>query len=325
MTHTAKKRNAVYVVIPSFRTRNKIIDVISRIGPEVVGIIVVDDKCPENSGEHVINSTQDKRVKVFFNEVNMGVGGSTIRGYEEALKAGAEVVVKLDGDGQMDPKLISQFIEPILNGQSDYVKGNRFWDISHVKSMPKVRLIGNLGLSFFAKASSGYWNLFDPNNGYTAISSSMLRSLPLKQIDHRYFFESDMLFYLNLVDARVQQVSMEAIYSDEQSSLKVHRAFFEFLYKHNRNLIRRIGYTYFLRDFSFATINFVLGSSLLIFSLIRGVSSWIVNGRNGVPTELGTQFLVAITFISGLQMFLSFVNEDVHRSKNGQIYSNYKK
>jgi dolichol-phosphate mannosyltransferase len=311
-----KSPRGIYVVIPSFRTKSKIIDVIKGIGPEVAGIIVVDDKCPENSGEYVLRNVKDKRVTVVFNEKNMGVGATTIRGYREALKAGAEVVVKLDGDGQMDPKYIGQVTEPILKGRSDYVKGNRFWNIAHVKTMPKVRLLGNLALSFFAKASTGYWNLFDPNNGYTAISSSMLRLLPLDQVDSRYFFESDMLFHLNLVGARTHQISMEAIYADEQSSLRVHKVIFEFLYKHIRNLVKRIGYTYFLRDFSFATINLVFGSSLLIFSLFRGVSSWIVNGHKGVPTELGTQFLVAITFISGLQMFLSFVNEDVHRTKS---------
>jgi glycosyltransferase involved in cell wall biosynthesis len=311
-----KKKERIFVVIPSFRTRAKIVNVIASIGSEVSGIIVVDDLCPELSGQHVIQNTKDERVKVIFNESNLGVGGSTIRGYQEALKRGAEVVVKLDGDGQMNPSRIREIVAPILSGQADYVKGNRFWSIAHVKQMPKVRLIGNMALSFFAKASTGYWNLFDPNNGYTAISSNALRALPLEQIDRRYFFESDMLFHLNLMGARVEQVSMEAIYDDEQSSLKVYKIFFEFLCKHLRNTFKRIGYTYFLRDFSFASINLVFGGSLLIFSMIRGLSAWVMNGKNGVPTELGTQFLVAITFISGLQMFLSFINEDVHRAKN---------
>ena len=139
-----KSPRGIYVVIPSFRTKSKIIDVIKGIGPEVAGIIVVDDKCPENSGEYVLRNIKDKRVTVVFNEKNMGVGATTIRGYREALKAGAEVVVKLDGDGQMDPKYIGQVTEPILKGRSDYVKGNRFWNIAHVKTMPKVRLLGNL-------------------------------------------------------------------------------------------------------------------------------------------------------------------------------------
>lgn len=311
-------KKLIYVVIPSFRTKAKILGVLSSIGPEVSGIIVVDDECPEQSGLHVKRNAKDKRVRVLCNDKNIGVGGATKRGYEEALKAGAEVIVKLDGDGQMNPIFISDMVQPILQGRADYVKGNRFWSIQNVKQMPKMRLLGNMALSIFAKASTGYWNLFDPNNGYTAIGKDTLKSLPLNQIEDRFFFESDMLYQLNLIDARVHQVPMEAIYDDEQSNLKIHRVVFEFLFKHLRNTGKRIGYTYFLRDFSFASINLVLGVSLLCFSFIRGISVWIESSNKGVATNTGTQFLVAVTFIAGLQMFLSFLNEDVHRSRNMQ-------
>ena len=302
------------MVIPSYRTRNHIIQVIESIGPEVEQIIVIDDKCPEKSGELVEERNTDKRVRVIYNSINLGVGGSTVIGYKLAVQSDADIVVKLDGDGQMDPKLIPDLIKPIEEGHSDYVKGNRFWSLDHVRQMPKIRLIGNLILSFFAKASTGYWNLFDPNNGLTAIDVRMLRKLPLDRIEKRYFFESDILFRLYIEGARTSQISMYSKYGSEKSSLKIHKVIFEFTGKHFRNLFKRVLYTYFLRDFSFASVNFLLGLSLLCFSLFTGLKSWIVNSQLNTSTEIGTQILVAITFISGLQMFLSFVNSDVDRT-----------
>src|SRR3546814_19403152 len=93
----------------------------------------------------------------------------------------------------MDPELLPRFVAPLLRGDADYTKGNRFWDISQIKSMPLARRIGNLGLSFMAKASAGYWNIFDTTNGYTAIHATVAARLPLESISDSYFFETDKI------------------------------------------------------------------------------------------------------------------------------------
>jgi glycosyltransferase involved in cell wall biosynthesis len=99
-----------------------------------------------------------------------------------AIKAGADIIVKIDGDGQMDPSLISEFVAPIVAGEADYTKGNRFFDLEEIRAMPKIRLFGNAVLSFMTKLSSGYWDLFDPTNGYTAIHADVARHLHFEKI-----------------------------------------------------------------------------------------------------------------------------------------------
>ena len=178
----------IAVVIPCYRVKNHILGVIARIGPEVQKIYVVDDCCPEQSGHHVKLECQDPRVEVLFHGRNCGVGGAMITGYRKAVEAGATVVVKIDGDGQMDPELLPRFVTPILKGEADYTKGNRFYNIEDLHAMPPVRFLGNSVLSLFSKLSTGYWLLFDPTNGYTAIHTAVLRALPIDKIDKRYFF-----------------------------------------------------------------------------------------------------------------------------------------
>jgi glycosyltransferase involved in cell wall biosynthesis len=145
----------VAVVIPCFRVRKHIASVIGEIGPEVHSIYVVDDCCPEKTGEFVSQTIDDPRVKVIFNELNLGVGGATLAGMVRAAEDEADVIVKIDGDGQMDPHLIPAFAAVILSSEADFAKGNRFFEPEGVMTMPRTRLIGNAGLSFMAKLSTG--------------------------------------------------------------------------------------------------------------------------------------------------------------------------
>ena len=232
-------------------------------------------------------------------------------GYRCALEDGAHVVVKLDGDGQMNPRLIPLFVKPILDGESDYTKGNRFYHPSDLFGMPPVRIFGNALLSFMTKLSSGYWDIFDPTNGYTAIQTSVLRCLPLDKIDSRYFFESDMLFRLNTIRAVVLDIPMEAVYGDEQSGLSVLRVIPRFLYGHARNLLKRIGYNYFLRDFQIASLELIAGVALLSFGLVFGLTHWIQGIESNQPTGAGTVMLAALPVLAGLQLLLAAVNYDI--------------
>lgn len=307
--HIAKMKIAV--VIPCYKVRGQVLNVIDSIPSYVSFIIVVDDQCPENSGDYVVSMRSSPRIKVIKNIENLGVGGSVMEGYRKALEDGAEIVVKIDGDGQMDPQLISLLVKPILDNKADYTKGNRFFNVDKIGIMPFHRLIGNAGLSFFSKISSGYWSIFDPNNGFTAIKSATLSNLPLHKIEKRYFFESDMLFRLNLSRAVVVDVPMDPIYGDEVSNLSAVKSIFEFTRKHLRNYFKRIFYNYFLREFSLATLNLTIGTCLFSFGIVFGAESWLSSIRTGIPTGTGALILVAMTVLSGLQMLLSFVSYDI--------------
>lgn len=306
-----KNSKRIAVVIPCYKVKKHILSVIPRIGTDVETIYAVDDCCPENSGEFIKQNCTDPRVKVLFNDINKGVGGATKRGYEEALRDGMEIVVKIDGDGQMDPSLVPLFIKPIIDGQTDYCKGNRFFSYDHLSRMPKMRLFGNAVLTFFTKASSGYWNIYDPNNGYTAIHRRALSMLPLDKIHNRYFFESDMLFRLNSIRAVVMDVPMVAVYEDEESSLRIKDILLLFLSGHTRNFFKRIMYNYFLRDFTIASLELIIGTFFLLFGFIYGGIHWAQSIILHDVAPGGVVMLAGLTVIVGTQMLLSVFNYDV--------------
>ena len=305
-----KAKFKICVVIPAFKVKDHILEVITSIGKEVQKIIVVDDACPEKSGAFIKAVTKDSRVEVIFHDHNLGVGGAVKTGYKRALELKADIIVKVDGDGQMDTSRIIELTTPIKNGQADYAKGNRFFEIETIQSMPKIRIIGNLGLSFLTKISTGYWRIFDPNNGFTAITGSMLNRIPIDKIDDGYFFESDMLFRLNLLNAAVKDVPMPAIYANEKSNLKIKRVLLEFPLKHFRNFVKRICYSYYLRDFNLASIELPLGILLGTFGWVLGLHSWIQGISNATPTPPGTLILIAMSTLASLQLILAFISFD---------------
>ena len=301
----------IAVVIPCYKVSAHICQLIRQIGEDVNAIFVIDDCCPENTGKLVESNCTDPRVTVIFHINNQGVGGAVMTGYQAAIRAGAEVIVKLDGDGQMNPALIPAFIAPILRSEADYSKGNRFFDVETAQQMPIVRLIGNVGLSFLTKLSSGYWNLFDPTNGYTAISAKVAERLPVDKISQRYFFESDMLFRLNTMRAVVIDIPMYALYAQEKSNLSVSRELPRFLLKNLRNLGKRIVYSYFIRNFSYASLELFFGLLFLGFGIFFGLFNWIELSRHGALASAGTVMLAALPIIMGLQLLLGFINYDM--------------
>jgi dolichol-phosphate mannosyltransferase len=302
---------AIAVVIPCYRVREHVLGVLRGIGPEVAAIYVVDDACPEGSGAHVRANCSDPRVRVLVNAANLGVGGAVLAGYRAAIDEGAEVIVKIDGDGQMDPALLPAFVAPLLRFEADYAKGNRFFDLDRLRGMPRVRVFGNAVLSFMAKLSTGYWDLFDPTNGYTAIRADVAARLNPDKISQRYFFESDLLFRLGTLRAVVVDVPMAPVYGDETSGLKVSRVIGEFAYKHLRNFGKRVFYGYFLRDMSVASIELLLGVPMLLFGLVFGAVSWAEYAGTGRAAPAGTVMLAALPVIVGLQFILAFLAYDI--------------
>lgn len=303
--------DSIAVVIPSYRVTRHVLDVIAGIGPEVSRIYVIDDQCPDGSGALVRTGCGDPRVTVLRHDKNQGVGGAVMTGYQAAIADGATIIVKLDGDGQMDASLIPDFIAPILAGEADYTKGNRFYDLEQIRAMPPMRLFGNAVLSLMTKLSSGYWDLFDPTNGYTAIHADAARHLPFDKISQRYFFESDMLFRLNTLHAAVVDVPMDAVYGDETSNLKISKIVTEFLAKHVRNFFKRLFYNYYLRNMSLASIELPLGLLLFGFGTVFGLRHWAYAIRTDIATPAGTVMLAALPVLMGAQLILAFLAYDI--------------
>jgi glycosyltransferase involved in cell wall biosynthesis len=301
----------IAVIIPCYAVRDQILDVLAGIGPECAAIYVVDDACPQESGKHVEAGCRDPRVRVLHHSRNRGVGGATMTGYGQALRDGAQVLVKLDGDGQMDPACIPRLVQPILQGQADYTKGNRFDDLTALQRIPRSRLLGNAILSFLSKLSTGYWNILDPTNGFTALHGRVARRLPFEKISNRYFFESDLLFRLSILRAVVKDVPMLPHYGNESSNLVIREIVGEFLVKHGRNCLKRLFYNYFLRNFSVASVEIVTGPLLLVFGFAVGVFEWTQGIRTGTLATSGTVMLAALPIVLGTQLLLAFVSHDV--------------
>ena len=301
----------IAVVIPCYRVKDHILEVIEGIGPEVSKIYVVDDACPDGSGNFVQKNSKDKRLSFIFHEENQGVGGAVISGYKAAYADGSDVVVKIDGDGQMDPSLISAIAKPVVEGSADYSKGDRFDSLENLFGMPKVRIFGNAVLSLWAKFSTGYWSMTDPTNGFTAIHRRALEAMNLDKIRRSYFFESDILFRLNIANCVVADVPMAAVYGSEKSNMSILKVMFEFPWRHTVNLWKRIFYRYYLREWNVGSFELPLGVFLVVFGAWFGLSSFLNASAAGVATTAGQVTGSAVALILGVQLLLSFLSYDV--------------
>ncbi len=318
----AQSTTRIAVIIPCYRVQAAIADVIADIGPEVFAIVCVDDACPDGSGD-VIEAEfgDDPRVHLVRRPTNGGVGAATMTGYQTAIALGANILVKVDGDGQMDPRMLPQMVRPIVAGEADYVKGNRFYSAESVSQMPWVRLIGNAGLSFMTKLSTGYWDLFDPTNGYTVLEARVARALPFAKMHQRYFFETDMLFRLGVLRARVVEIPAIARYGSESSNLSATHALLTFPWFHLRNFAKRVVYNYFLRNFSIASMNLITGVGLCTFGVVFGLVRWWTAIETGNSSTAGTVMLAALPILLGIQLLLAFLSHDIQMTPSQPLHT----
>lgn len=300
----------VWIVIPCYRVRDHILSVLGKIPAWVEGIVCVDDACPDRSGDFIAENASDSRVVVVRLAQNQGVGGATMAGYAEADRLGGRILVKVDGDDQMDISYLVQLVTPILLEEADYAKGNRFTSISHLGSMPPIRIFGNAALSFAAKVSTGYWNVFDPTNGFTAIHHLVARRVMEKKVSRRFFFETDLLYHLGTLRAVVRDVPVPARYGDEVSNLRISGIVGPFALRHLQNFVRRILGQYFVRDFTVATVELVAGSIFVLFGLGYAIR-WLMLRDPGVPASAGVVMAAALPVIIGVQLLLQALNFDV--------------
>jgi glycosyltransferase involved in cell wall biosynthesis len=304
------KGHSVAVAVPAYNEERLITSVIATMPAFVDTIIVVDD-CSSDSTFEVVRSTNDPRTVLMSSGQNQGVGGATVLGYRKALDLGCDLVVKMDGDGQMRPEFLGKLLDPLIEDGYDYAKGNRFLAPEFLPQMPKFRLLGNVMLTFMTKLASGYWQIFDPQNGYTAIKSSMLRTLDLAHLHKRFFFENDMLFQLNLHNARVKDVAIPSKYGDEVSSLRISQIILTFPFLLLRRFASRISYKYIVRDFSPIALFLLLGLMLFGWGVVFGAYTWI---RGAVADEFastGTVMLSVLPLILGFQLILQAIVLDI--------------
>jgi dolichol-phosphate mannosyltransferase len=217
----------------------------------------------------------------------------------------------VDGDGQMPLALLGRLVNPILRGEADYAKGNRFFRPRDLVKMPRVRLLGNAGLSLVNKFCSGYWSVMDPTNGFVALHRVAYQHLEPERIARDYFFESDMLHRLGIIRAVVADVPTPVIYGEESSSLNVFRTLLLFPGKYLKRFLRRLAYLYLIRDFNIASLEILAGLPLLLAGLVFGGCNWFANAMVGRVTPPGTVMITGLLILIGFQLLLSAANYDI--------------
>jgi dolichol-phosphate mannosyltransferase len=302
----------VAAVVPAYRARRTVAQVVEKALEVVDIVIVVDDACPDQCGEAV---PQSDRVRLVRHHENRGVGGAVKTGIAEALTLGADIVVKIDADDQMDVSYVPAMIEVLeRNPDIDLVKGNRFTDASTLHEMPVARLVGNAGLTFLVKFSSGYWTIADPTNGFFALRADALRKLDLAGLADRYFFEIDLLCALGLGRRVIAELEMPSIYAGETSSLSIPHVLFSFPPKLFARFLKRLLLNYLVVEINVGSLCAVAGIPLLVFGVIFGGHEWYTSNATGIPRPTGTIVLALLVFMMGFQLSLQALLYDVQFS-----------
>jgi dolichol-phosphate mannosyltransferase len=302
----------ISVVIPCYNVAAHIEEVVTMIPENISWIIAVNDNSKDDTEAILLRlSAEDKRLIYIRHEVNQGVGAAMMTGYNKSLELKSEIIIKMDGDGQMDPANIPALIKPLLEDKADFTKGNRFRDFRALRTMPLGRRIGNLGLSFIIKAASGYWNIFDPTNGFTAIKNEALVNVDFNRIHKRYYFETSMLIELYYGNAVIEDIPMKARYGNEVSGLSRTKTFFSFPPKLFFAFFKRIILKYFLFDFNIASLYWLFGFPLFVAGAIYGISNYIKYAGIGLAAPTGTVVIPTLLIILGFQLLLSAISYDI--------------
>ncbi|WP_046745267.1 glycosyltransferase family 2 protein [Kordia zhangzhouensis] len=312
---TSFQEHKIGVVIPYYNAAQHIENVVRKLPDYIDKIIIVDDCGREPIPESLVSLAKvGERLVIVKNKKNAGVGGATKNGFLKAIELELDYVIKVDSDDQMDSKFIPDLLQPLIDKKAEYAKGNRFKDFKALRQMPFIRKIGNLGLSFLTKAASGYWNNFDPTNGFFAIEVALLKKLDFTNIHRDYYFESSLIAELYFHDARIKDVPMPAHYGDEKSTMKVWKIPFIFIPKLTKTFVKRMVKTYFIYDFNIASIYLLFGLPMFIFGVVYGIYNWIYYHNLGEFTPTGTIMLITLCIILGFQLLLQAIQYDILRA-----------
>lgn len=305
------KGKTVFICVPCYNVAEHIAAVVNDIPPFVDGVVLVDDASRDTTPQ-ILDGLKGTSVTVIHRAKNGGVGAAMVDALKEAYQQGAELMVKVDGDGQMDLRFVSQLLDALET--HDYAKGNRLLDRIALSTMPRQRRFANFGLTFLTKLASGYWNIGDPQNGFIAIRRETWALIDQARLAPGYFFENDMLVNLNIVNALVKDVRMPARYGGERSSVRALRVLPSFV----RLLISRTGRRFYMKymlvDFSPIALFVLTGVPLFLWGVFFGLYAWWDNSSRGVPASAGTVMLSVLPLLMGFQLLLQALVLDIQQT-----------
>ena len=299
----------VAVVVPAYQEERLIADTLRGI-PDFVDDVVVVDDCSADDTAEAARAVHDERIEVLRLERNEGVGGAIITGHRRAMERGADIMVVMAGDNQMDPDELPRLLTPITQDGYGFAKGNRFYTTGGMGGMPAHRVVGNMLMTFLNKASSGYWNIVDPQNGYTAVTREALEMVPLDRVARRYQFENDLLVWLNIANVRATDVNIPARYGDEVSTIRLSTEVPRIMWQMYTGFWRRVWFKYFLWSFSPIAVMLVVGMLFTLIGLAVGVWTTAI-ALGGDSPSAGTTILSVVPFMSGFYLLIQAMVLDI--------------
>jgi glycosyltransferase involved in cell wall biosynthesis len=307
----------VAVIIPAYNEEKLIGKVLQTIPPFIDHIVVVDDASCDRTGE-VIKDYQKKEPRIIYlrNERNEGVGGSIVTGYKWARDNEIDISVVMAGDAQMDPQDLPKLLDPIVEGEVDYSKGNRLFTGKAWNIIPKTRYLGNAALSFLTKIASGYWHVADSQSGFGAITLKVLKTIDLDGIYKRYGMPNDLLVRLNIYQFRVKDVPVNPIYGIcERSGIKIYKVVFTLAFLLMKLFLWRLKEKYVIRDFHPLVLFYLMGFVLTPIGIVFGCYLLIYRFFVG-PVALTSALFSAFFTISGLQSLFFAMWFDMEYNKS---------
>jgi glycosyltransferase involved in cell wall biosynthesis len=321
---------SVGVVVPAHNEAEFVGEVITTIPEFVDRVFVIDDCSSDATWERIqrvserVNASPNvakadggqvrPRVVPHRHETNEGVGGAIKTGYEFAVEEGLDVVAVMNGDGQMDPDILDEIIEPVVTGRADYSKGNRLYSAEHYRGMSRWRFTGNAILTFMTKIASGYWGMTDPQNGYTAISREALEALEIDDLYDDYGFLNDLIVKLNVHGFRITDVEMRAVYGDEESGIE----YSSFVPKLSKLLLVRflwrLKFRYLVTDFHPLVFLYGLGPLGVVTGLASIGWAALDGGLTVLSAQLGILLVLFSCFVTVVAMAMDMeYNESLER------------
>jgi glycosyltransferase involved in cell wall biosynthesis len=302
------KDKKISVVVPAYNEEMLIEHTLRSIPDYIDKIYAVDDGSPDNTFELIEEiAEEDRRIIPIKHEVNRGVGAAIVTGYKRSLEDDIDIAVVMAGDNQMDPAYIPSLVDPIIENRADYTKGNRLMKAAHMRGMSYWRRLGNSLLTLLTKFSSGYWNIMDPQNGYTAISRNALETIDLDSIYPSYGYCNDLLMKLNVFSLRVIDISIPCRYGKEKSKIRYDRYIIKVSWLLLGNFFYRIKMKYLFLSLNPIAFFYLAGIILVPIGLILGI--------NKNPIFLGTVFSLPILLL-GLQLFLFAIIFDINMTNS---------
>lgn len=297
------RNHRIAALVPAFNEERFIGSVVSTM-PEFVDVIIVVDDASTDGTAAAARAAGDPRVTLITHERNGGLGAALVTAHLRAIDENADISVVMAGDGQMPPAHLPDLLDPIVEGRAGFTKGNRFFGPESLRGMPRLRVFGNVVLTFLTKAATGYWNLVDPQNGYTAIARSVQTRIDWPTVARDYSFENDVIARLGMMRVRIIDVDIPALYGDEVSDIRLQAVVPDILRTLRRAFWRRFWYRHVLQSFSPIALFAFSGAVMLAWGV--GFGTWVaVSSVGDAVASTGTVMLAVLPFLMGFVLILA--------------------